>query len=162
MELIKPTSLETSKDIKECLEWKINSLIEQDKNVSNGLADYFGIGLDNLDAQLKQLDEVTKEINSRKSDLKAQITAIKQEGALFLESQGIDKLEGVLTSSVTITKGKPETSKVKFKLLVDKKASEAYLVDGGLAVYESVEVSATKDMLRINKRKIALAEVEGD
>ena len=160
MELMKATSLETSTDINSTLEWKINSLIEQDKNISNGLADYFGIGLGNLDSQLAQLDEVTKEINSRKKDLKAQITAIKQEGAYFLESQGIDKLEGVLTSSVTITKGKAESTKTVFKLLVDKKASEAFLVDSGLAVYESVEVPATKDSLRVNKRKIALAEVE--
>jgi len=160
MELIKATSLETTIDIQETLEWKINSLIEQDKNVSNGLADYFGIGLGNLDAQLLQLDEVTKEIKSRKEAIKAQITAIKEDGAYFLESQGIDKLEGVLTSSVTITKGKSETSKVKFKLLVDKKASEAYLVDGGLAVFESIEIPATKDMLRVNKRKIITPEIE--
>jgi len=160
MELIKATSLETTIDIQETLEWKINSLIEQDKNVSNGLADYFGIGLGNLDAQLLQLDEVTKEIKSRKEAIKAQITAIKEDGAYFLESQGIDKLEGVLTSSVTITKGKPETSKVRFKLLVDKKASEAYLVDGGLAVFESIEIPATKDMLRVNKRKIITPEIE--
>ena len=159
MELIKPTSLETTPNVKETLEWKINSLIEQDKNVSNGLADYFGIGLGNLDAQLAQLDEVTKEINSRKKALKAQITAIKEDGAHFLESQGIDKLEGVLTSSVTINKGKPEGIKTVFKLLVDKKASESFLVDSGLAVYETVEAPATKDTLRVNKRKIALSEV---
>ena len=159
MELTKPTSLETSTDINSTLEWKVNSLIEQDKNISNGLADYLGIGLGNLDSQLAQLDEVTKEINARKKDLKAQITAIKQEGAYFLESQGIDKLEGVLTSSVTITKGKPESTKTVFKLLVDKKASEAFLVDSGLAVYESVEVASTKDSLRVNKRKLALSEV---
>ena len=161
MDLIKATSLETSTDINSTLAWKINSLIEQDKNISNGLADYFGIGLWNLDSQLAQLDEVTKEINARKKDLKAQITAIKQEGAYFLESQGIDKLEGVLTSSITITKGKPESTKTVFKLLVDKKASEAFLVDSGLAVYESVEVASTKDSLRVNKRKLALSEVVG-
>lgn len=162
MELMKATSLETSTDINSTLEWKINSLIEQDKNISNGLADYFGIGLGNIDNQLSQLDELAKDINARKKDLKAQITAIKQEGALFLQSQGIDKLEGVLTSSVTITKGKHETIKTVFKLLTDKKASEAFLVDSGLAVYESVEVPATKDALRVNKRKIALTEVVED
>ena len=162
MELIKPTSLETTPNVKETLEWKINSLIEQDKNVSNGLADYFGIGLSNLDAQLAQLDEVAKEINSRKKALKAQITAIKEDGAHFLESQGIDKLEGVLTSSVTINKGKPEGTKTVFKLLVDKKTSESFLVDSGLAVYETIETPATKDTLRVNKRKVALSEVVED
>ena len=160
MDLMKPTSLETSTDIQSTLDWKINTLIEQDKNVSNGLADYIGICLSNLDAQLSQLDEVTKEITARKSDLKAQITSIKQEAAYFLGEQGIDKLEGVLTSSVTITKGKSETTKKVFKLLVPKKESEEFLVDSGLAVYESVAVPETKDTIRVNKRKIALAEIE--
>jgi hypothetical protein len=159
MELIKATSLETTPNVIETLEWKINSLIEQDKNVSNGLADYFGIGLGNIDAQLAQLDELSKEISDRKKALKAQITTIKEEGAHFLEMQGIDKLDGVLTSSVTITKGKPESTKTKFKLLVDKKESEEFLVNSGLAVYEVVDVPATKDTIRVNKRKIALSEV---
>jgi len=162
LNLIKPTSLETSTDIKNTLEWKINSLIDQDKNVSNGLADYFGIGLSNLEAQIAQLDEVTKEINARKTAIKEQITAIKTEGAYFLEAQGIYKLEGVLTSSVTITKGNPESTKAVFKLLVDKKESETFLVDSGLAIYESVEVPATKDTLRVNKRKFALSSIEDD
>ena len=159
MELLKPTSLETSPNVVETLNWKINSLVEQDKNVSNGLADYIGMGLDNLDAQLAQLDEVAKEINERKKALKAQITEIKEQGAYFLESQGIDRLDGVLTSSVTINKGKDPGEKLVFKLLVPKKESEQFLADSGLAVFESVETPGTKDTIKVNKRKIALSEV---
>ncbi len=160
MELIKATSLETSPNIKETLDWKINSLVEQDKNVSNGLCDYFGMGLNNLDMQLQQLKELEEDIKARKSAINSQKTAIKEEGAYFLESQGIDKLEGVLYSSVSVQKGKPESSKVKFKLLVGKKESEAFLVDAGLAVYESVDVPATKDSIAVYSRKIALLEIE--
>ena len=162
MELIKATSLETTTNVGETLNWKINSLMEQDKNISNGLCDYFGMGLNNLDQQLEQLKELEADIKARKKDITAQKTAIKQDGAYFLESQGIDKLEGVLYSSVSVRKGKPISNKTVFKLLVDKKASEAYLVDAGLAVYESVDVPATHDTLRINKRKIALSEVVDD
>ena len=160
MELIKATSLETSTNVKETLDWKINSLVEQDKNVSNGLCDYFGIGLNNLDMQLQQLKELEDDIKARKSAINSQKTAIKEEGAYFLESQGIDKLEGVLYSSLSVRKGKAESSKVKFKLLVGKKESESFLVDAGLAVYENVDVPATKDSITVYSRKIALAEIE--
>lgn len=159
MELIKASSLETSPNVVETLNWKINSLIEQDKNVSNGLADYFGLGLGNLEGQLDQLKQLEADIKERKKSLNEQIKTIKTDGAVFLESQGIDRLDGVLTSSVTINRGKPEGTKLVFKLLVDKKAMEAYLVDAGLAVYESVETPATKDTIKVNKRKVALAEV---
>ena len=159
MELIKPTSLETTPNVKETLNWKINSLVEQDKNVSNGLADYLYLGINNLENQLEQLKQLKADIKERETALNEQITAIKQDGATFLLENGIDRLDGVLASSVTVTEGKPESTKTKFALLVSKKESEDYLVDAGLAVYESVEVPATKDTLRINKRKIALSEI---
>lgn len=160
MQIVKATSLETAKDINETLEWKINSLIEQDKNVSNGLCDYFGIALSNLDSQIAQLKEVESEIKARKQDITAQMTAIKQEGACFLESQGIDKLEGVLYSSISVKKGKEVSEKTKFKLLTDKKESEAFLVDAGLAVYECVSVPATKDSITVYSRKVHTGEIE--
>ena len=165
MELIKATSLETSPNVKETLTWKIAQLAEDDKNVSNGLADYIYLGVSNLENQLAQLKELEADIKERKTALNEQIKAIKNDGATFLLENGIERLDGVLASSVTVTKGKAESSKTKFKLLVSKKESEEYLVDAGLAVYESVEVPATDDTLRINKRKIALSEVvedEGD
>lgn len=160
LNLIKPTSLETTPNVKETLNWKINSLTEQDKNVSNGLADYLYLGVHNIEQQLEQLKQLEDEIKERKASLNDQITAIKTDGASFLLENGIERLDGVLASSVTVTSGKPESVKSKFKLLVPKKESEQYLVDAGLAVFEVVEVPATKDTLRINKRKIALAEVE--
>ena len=162
MNLIKPTHLETSTDIQATLNWKVETLIEAEKNISNGLADYFSIGLSNLDMQLEQLDELTKDINTRKKDIKAQITSIKQEGAYFLEAQGVDKLEGVLVSSVTITKGKDATVKKKFVTDLSKKEIEEYLVTSGLGYYEDIEVPATKDAIRVNKRKLALSEVVDD
>lgn len=162
MELIKPTSLETSLNVKETLNWKIAQLTEEDRNISNGLADYIYLGVNNLEQQLEQLKQLESDIKERKTALSEQIKAIKQDGATFLIENGIDRLDGVLASSVTVTKGKEESITTKFKLLVKKKESEQFLVDAGLAVYESVEVPATKDTLRINKRKIALSEVIED
>ena len=159
MEVIKATSLETSPNIKETLQWKIAKLTEDDKNISNGLADYIYLADYNLQMQIDQLKQLKEDIKERESSIKHQIDAIKSEGAKFLLENGIDKLEGVLASSVTVTKGKPAGSKKVFKLLVDKSESEMYLVDAGLAVYESVDTPAKNDTIRINKRKIALSEV---
>lgn len=159
MELIRPTSLETTDNVKECLTWKIARLTEEDKNISNSLADYLYLGVNNLEQQIEQLKQLEADIKERKTAINEQITAIKQDGAIFLLENGIERLDGVLASSVTVTKGKDASTKTKFKLLVDKKEMEAYLVDAGLAVFESVEVPGTKDTLRINKRKLALSEV---
>lgn len=158
MELINPTSLETATDVVATLNWKINSLMEQDKNVSNGLCDYFGIGLNNLDAQLEQLKQLEADIKERKKALTGQISHIKQDGARFLQEQGIDRLDGVLYSSLSVRKGAPATSKKKYKLLVSKRESEEFLVESGLAVYERVDVPETKDSLTIYNRKMPLVE----
>lgn len=160
IELLKPTSLETTADVKECLSWKITRLTEEGKNVSTGLADYLYLGVDNLEKQLSQLKELEAEIKARKSAINGQITAIKTEGALFLKDNGIEKLEGVLTSSVTVTKEKPAGAKKRLTLLVPKAESEKFLVESGLAVYESVEVPPTPSMIKINKRRVHVPEVE--
>jgi len=158
----KRTSLSTTDDVLNTLEYKMNSLQEQDLPIQEGLSDYIGLSLDEIEAQLQQLKAVKQEVSEREKVLKSHSQQIKEDGAKFLDQYGIEKMEGNIISSITITKGKPETSKVKFKLLVDKKASETYLVDGGLAVFESVEVPATKDVIRVNKRKVIVPEIEDE
>ncbi len=160
MNIIKATSLEGTSDIKSTLDWKINQLTEDKRSISNGLADYFGIAVDNLTGQLDQLKKLESEIKERKKAISEQISLIKTDGADFLKENGIETLEGILISSVTINKGRGVTTKQKFSLLVPKKESETFLIESGLAIMESVEVPYSKDTLRINKRKIALLEIE--
>ena len=162
MELLKPTSLETSKDIQETLQWKISVLQEDEKNISNGLADYVSLSLDNLSGQLSQLKDVDIEIKARRKDITTQITLIKEEVAHFLTESGIDRLDGILSSSITLQKGKPAGTKKVFELLVPKKESEAFLVDAGLAVFVEKEVPVSPDTLRVNKRKLHATEVVED
>ena len=141
------------------LEYKMASLQEQNLPIQEGLSDYIGLSLDEIEAQLLQLKQLKQDVAEREKTLKLQASDIKEQAAKFLEKYGIEKMAGNIVSSVTITKGKPESTKTKFKLLVDKKAMEAFLVDSGLAVYETVEVPATKDTLRVNKRKVHTPEI---
>ena len=156
---LKRTSLSTTTDVVETLSWKLKSLQEDNKPVQEALADYIGLSITELDGQLSYIKEVKAEIASREKAIKEQKEAILEGAAKFLLDTGIDRLSGVAVSSITITKEKPASTKEKYTLLVDKKEAEQYLIDAGLAVMETVEVPETKAKVRVNKRKIALAEV---
>ncbi len=154
------TSLESTSDVVETLGWKRDTINAEGLPVESGLADYIALSLDNLDAQIKQLKAVEAEIKARKAAITEQKRAIKEETAYFLRSNGLDSLKGVICSSVTISDGKPATTKQKFVSNISKKEIEELVVKSGMGYYEEVEVPATPDVVRVNKRKIALSEVE--
>ncbi len=154
------TSLSTSADVVNTLEFKMESLQEQGLLVQEGIADYIGLSLNEIDAQLLQLKSVKQEVSEREKALKSQSTLIKEDGVLFLEKFGTEKLEGNIVSSVTIAKGKKASTKQEFKVLCTKEEMQNFLIDKGLGIMIDKEVPATKSKLRVNKRKIALAEVE--
>ena len=155
----KRTSLSTTVNVKETLKWKLERLQEDDTQVAERLADYIGLSVLEVDAQIAYLKEAKAEISKREKDLKEQKEAILEGSASFLIDMGVDKLEGIFVSSITVTASKEASTKYKYTLLVDKKEAEQYLLDAGLAVMEGVETPATKSKVRINKRKIALSEV---
>ena len=158
------TSLESSKDVIETLNWKLSAINEAGLPAQSGIADYISLALDNLDAQVKQLDYVMSEIKARKEVIKEQKAYIQEQSAQFILDMGIDKLEGAIYSSVTITKAKEPSTKEKrtFMLLCSKDEMEAFLVESGLAVYEveQVEIPAEKAKIRVNKRKVLVGTIE--
>ncbi len=162
MELIKKTSLETSTDVVSTLKWKLERLQEEERDPGTGLADYIYLATDSIAAQLEELKSLKKQILDREKQLKEQDTSIKEGTADFLLSMGLDKLDGNLVSSITISKGKPATTKQKFVSNISKKEIEELVVKSGMGYYEEVEVPATPDVVRVNKRKIALSEVVED
>jgi len=156
----KHTTLSTTNDVAETLKFKLERLKEEEKDTQGGLADYIGLSIDELDAQLEYLKETKAMISKREKDLKEQKEAILEGSAQFLLEAGAERLSGIFVSSVTVTKGKEATTKKKFKIIEDKKEVEKYLISAGLAVMEEVEVPATKAKVRVNKRKIIVPEVE--
>lgn len=158
----KETSLEIqSQDTKETLNWKLEQLTNNNLPVEQGMADYIYFGISNIDAKIKQLkaykDEILKEIKN----LEAYKSTVSEEIAEWIQGQGVDRLEGLEVSSITINKGseeKEETSEsVKFVLDVDNERMEKFLVENGLAHYEKVTTTkvtlATKDKIRINSKR---------
>ena len=160
MELIKKTRLSKTNDVVDTLNYKMLSLQEQDVDVQTRLADYIYRGVSEVDNDLLQLKALKDEIKEREAHLKAQKASILSGSASFLLSNGIDKLEGNLVSSVTVNKGKDETTKQVFTLLVTKKESESFMIEAGIAVMTDVEVPKTHDTIRINKRKAGTVTVD--
>lgn len=158
--IFKRTSLSTSDDVDNTLNYKLQSLLSDNLPVQEGIADYIALSLDEISMQRLQLKAVKAEATERDKVLAEQERYVKEESAKFLIGQGADKLIGTVVSSITVSKGKKESTKKKFTLLVDKKESERYLIEAGLAVMEEVEVPATKATIRVNKRKTGTTTVE--
>lgn len=158
----KETSLEIqSQDTKETLNWKLEQLTNNNLPVEQGMADYIYFGVSNIDAKIKQLKAYKDEILKEVKNLEEYKSTVSEDIAEWIQNQGIDKLNGLECSSITINKGseeKEETSEsVKFVLDVDNERMEKFLVENGLAHYEKVTTTkvtlATKDKIRINTKR---------
>ena len=158
----KETSLEIqSQDTKETLNWKLEQLTNNNLPVEQGMADYIYFGVSNIDAKIKQLKDYKDEILKEVKNLEEYKSTVSEEIAEWIQEQGIDKLNGLECSSITINKGsekKEETSEsVKFVLDIDNDRMEKFLVENGLAHYEKVTTTkvtlATKDKIRINTKR---------
>lgn len=158
----KETSLEIqSQDTKETLNWKLEQLTNNNLPIEQGMADYIYFGVSNIDAKIKQLKAYKDEILKEVKNLEAYKSTVSEEIAEWIQGQGVDRLEGLEVSSITINQGseeKEETSEsVKFVLDVDNDKMEKFLVENGLAHYEKITTTkvtlATKDKIRINTKR---------
>lgn len=165
--LVKHASLERSNNIKETLTWKMEQIKEAGAPVDTSLADYIAFSVDNLESQKTQLKLVKAEISEREKHLIAQIERIKEDGATFLLENGVDRLDGLICSSITVSEAKEKTSRLveteEFILNISQEELEELLIGLGKAERKTVTVEkvskASPAKLRINKRKIALSEV---
>lgn len=165
--VFKHASLETTADVIDTLQWKLQSLEEQNLPIDTSLADYIAFAVDNLDAQKAQLKSVKIELADREKALTAQINRIKEDGATFLLESGLDRLDGLICSSITVTKAKEsetttETTK-EFVMNISQAELEELLIGLGKAEMKTIVTEKTSNQLpaklKINKRKIALTEV---
>lgn len=129
-----------------------------------GVADYIGLSVQNLDDRLLRIKEAEAQIKSLKSELTSQIETIKIGSAKWLEESGIDKLQGMYVSSVSVSKSKPkedvkiinEESLINqgyFKTSVDKTAVKNAIINGVDVDGATIEVTHIENKVRINKRK---------
>jgi len=161
MELIKKTSLEQSDNVADTLKWKLDIIKHDGLPVESGLADYIALATDNLERELAYLNDVKKQITDREKQLKEQSEAIKIDGAKFLKSMDVDKIEGAICSSVSVTKAKDSVSTETSKEVLSYNESDEeiaeFLISLGKAQYVTVTETKTSNAipakLRINKRK---------
>ena len=158
----KETSLEIqSQDTKETLNWKLEQLTNNNLPVEQGMADYIYFGVSNIDAKIKQLKAYKDEILKEVKNLEEYKSTVSEEIAEWIQEQGIDKLNGLEVSSITINQGSEEKEEiresVKFVLDIENKTMEEHLVSLGYAHYEKVTTTkvilATKDKIRINSKR---------
>ena len=158
----KETSLEIqSQDTKETLNWKLEQLTNNNLPVEQGMADYIYFGVSNIDAKIKQLKAYKDEILKEVKNLEAYKSTVSEEIAEWIREQGIDKLNGLECSSITINKGSEEIEEavetVKFVLDVSEREMQDYLVANSYAHWEKVTTTkvtlATKDKIRINSKR---------
>lgn len=166
--IFKHASLETSVDVVDTLEWKLHSLEEAGLPIDTSLADYIAFSCDNLEGQLEQLKAVKKELADREKSIKAQLGRIKEDGATFLLENGLERLDGVICSSVTVTKARESatttTESREFVMNISQAELEELLIGLGKAEIKTVVSekmsNAIPAKLKINKRKVITPEVE--
>ena len=158
----KETSLEIqSQDTKETLNWKLEQLTNNNLPAEQGMADYIYFGVSNIDAKIKQLKAYKDEILKEVKNLESYKSTVSEEIAEWIQSQGVDRLEGLEVSSITINQGNKEeeetSESVKFVLDISNETMEEHLVSVGYAHYEKVLTTkvtlATKDKIRINTKR---------
>jgi len=161
--LKKHSTLEENPKVVEVLNWKLQALEEEDRPLEEGIADYIGFTLDNLQQSISSKKFYIEGLNKLIKKDEVQTENIKTEGVKFLEQMGVDKLRGYIVSSVSISKGKESQRKEKKKLkyLVPVEEIEELLITLGKAEYETVttETKPIPPKLRVTQRRIKNVEV---
>lgn len=126
--------------------------------------DYMALALDNIDNKvidaknaIKAIQEVIKHEEARKEH-------IKEQCAEWLEDTGLDKLEGMIVSSVTINKTAAKENLIVmdedalinqgyFKTVLDKTAVKKALQDGKEVEGAKLEVIHVANKIKVNKKR---------
>ena len=167
MKLTKHTSLEESEDVQDTLRWKLDSIQAGGLPIEEGLADYIGLAVGNIEARQAYIKNAIKELRNEVNRLAGQITSIKQGAATFLIEQGIERLNGVYVSSITVTgektKETPAGDKTTYHVVATKEEVKDVLLAMGMAEMRTTptdpETVVTPATIRVNKRRIAIPDV---
>ena len=162
MQLLKPTSLENTSDVKDTLQWKLKDIESNKLPAESALADYLALAIENLEKKLEYVLYSKSIFDNEAKDIKKQIDFIKVESACFLRDQGIEKLIGVRCSSVSMTKERLASSndvdeKVFYTSMSNIEIQE-FLIDLGKAEMKTVTKTEKIDFIpakmKINKKKV--------
>lgn len=161
MELTRKTSLETQEEIKDTLNWKLEQLKTKNLPVESGMADYVAFGVQNIDQDVEQLENYVKQLQEAIKAKKAHKTKVLEDVAEWLQEQGLDKLNGVMCSSITIAKAKEAKEEKKvfevFEHDLTQEEIEQAILESGNGEYIKKETTkitpATKAKIKVNSRR---------
>ncbi|MFA5455828.1 MAG: siphovirus Gp157 family protein [Sulfurimonas sp.] len=108
----------------------LQSVLEDKTKAYYQKADYVGLSLNELSNKIDTLSEDIKELQRLKKRLSTALDISKEVTASILLKNGIDKIEGTIISSITLTK---ETTKEKVSMAVLNKEE---LLKRGFVKYE--------------------------
>jgi uncharacterized protein YdcH (DUF465 family) len=120
--------------------------------------DQIAAEFDNLDYQIEKLEKYKKIATNKINELKKNKVKTSNECAKWFLECGVDKIEGIGVSSITINKATKPTSKKKKKfisLFSSIEDMQEYLVSQNMGRFEEYEetVESKPPTVRINKRR---------
>lgn len=107
-----------SLESQEWLKREFKTILESDKEFTRK-ADYIGFSILGIDKKIDVIDEEIKELQELKKNLKAAKEIAVTIGAETFKEYGIDKIEGMGISSITLTNEQIKT-KTKLTILNEK------------------------------------------
>lgn len=165
-----------SAGVSENKEWLVKefaNILESDKDYTTK-CDYIAMSILALDSKIDSIDDEINELKKLKSNLKLAKEISCEVGAKVLQGYGIDKLEGLRVSSITITEQKTTTKTNLFiydkealikegfyKVVLDEEAIKLAFAtdneDSKKLIAQYCDMKLVKEVvpakLRINKRK---------
>jgi len=166
------TEIENIKEDKQ--EWfkdYVRKVLESNKPY-HAKADYIGLSIKELDNKISYIAEDIKELQALKKNLASAKSIALEATAIVLAEYGIDKLDGTLISSITIT---PHKTKLKetfsitnpealikmgfYSVVVDEQSVKAEMatVEGMDRIDEFVEVGVESEevpaRIKVNSRR---------
>lgn len=160
-EIMKKRSItKEDSNVKAILYAKLQQYQEQNLPIEI-LTDYIGKGLVQIEDEIVQLKNYKSLIDDKIKGLQEQIKNVKIQSAEFLRENGIDKLDGVEFSSITITAkkdGYEEKQEVKtFHTDLTEDEINDFLVTQNLGHYTKENVTKivldTPEMVKVNKKR---------
>lgn len=161
IEVRKPRSISIpNADIQDILNWKIQQYKEQNIPI-DVLSDYISKGVNEIEERKIKLQNYKKMIDDEIQELVTHDKKVKIECAKFMGENGIEKLNGIEISSITIIKeklGTQEKTEIKeFICDMSKDEINDFLVTQNLGSYKKIPstkiILGVEAFIKINKRK---------
>ena len=126
--------------------------------------DYVGLALDHIEYAIKDAKSAIKGYQEAVKFEEARQEYIKEEVAKWLEGTGLNKLDGIIVSSMTVNEVKPQNNLIiqneealinqgYFKTVLDETAVKQALQNGDDVEGAELEVVHVANKIRVNKKR---------